>query len=66
MTKYVLDIVVTTKDPVSKTVMRAYVENAISGMVGSLRPPGAHGEEDLGDPMFGNIHKVRVRSVDMD
>lgn len=31
-----------------------YIRDAVVSMGGGLRPPGAYGEDDPGDPMFGS------------
>lgn len=42
---------------------QTYVEEAVSSFQGSLRPPGAYGDDDDGDPMFClNSDSVRVRN----
>lgn len=37
--------------------IRAYIRDAVETWSGSLRPPGALGADDDGDPLWG-IHKV--------
>lgn len=40
---------------VSDEHLAAYVSEAIETWGGQYRPPGAHGEDDPGDPLFGGI-----------
>lgn len=46
---------VSFKRPVGASVeeCRDYVEQAVATWHGQCRPPGAYGDEDPGDPMFG-------------
>lgn len=39
---------------------RDYVEEAVAGWRGGLRPPGSYGEDDNGDPIF-NLDPATVR-----
>jgi hypothetical protein len=46
---------VTFKKPAGASVedCRSYVEDAVATWRGQCRPPGGHGDDDPGDPMWG-------------
>lgn len=47
---------------ISDENLASYVADALGFWGGSLRPPGAYGEDDLGDPLFGGLE---VRAIEI-
>jgi hypothetical protein len=56
-------LTVDLKSSVAKEELAAYVGDAVASWGGSLRPPGGYGDDDTGDPMFGNVGSVYVKTV---
>lgn len=51
--KYIVELVRPRGVTVSE--MKRYIRDAVEAWGGSFRPPGAHGYEDEGDPLFGGV-----------
>lgn len=60
---YKVLLTVDLNSSVAKEALAAYVGDAVASWSGSLRPPGGYGDDDTGDPMFGNVDVVHVKTV---
>ena len=60
-----LEFIVSIDKPRGATVgdVKSYVENAVASWCGQFRPPGAHGEDDPGDPLWGVGKTVEVKRL---
>lgn len=61
MPRYEMLILIDTAEPIRKTDLKNYVREAVQTWQGFFRPPGGYGDDDEGDPMFGNIKKVSIK-----
>lgn len=52
----------TRPEGVSVTEMRNYIREAVQTYGGQFRPPGAHGQDDDGDPLFGGVKCIVKRN----
>jgi hypothetical protein len=58
-----LEFIVSIEQPegASITEVKNYISEAVSTWSGSLRPPGAYGQHDPGDPLWGTGKTTKVR-----
>jgi hypothetical protein len=63
MRTYKVLLTVALKSMATEEELAAYIEDAVTSWGGSLRPPGGYGDDDTGDPMFGNVDAVHVKTV---